>query len=192
MTAPFFPAVMFRPISREDLNQCLIAWGHRMGPIHRPTGGWSHGLVHDGELVAIVATDTLIRERVAGLTRHEAVELSRLCAARPDLSRVALRMWRAFVFPLLCEQCGFNWALSYQDAGIHSGNLYRFDGWVRFATSRSGNDSRSGRKGRRKVIWGWSDDHQLRAAARRSIEDRPSIVVTPHHMATPGRARRTH
>jgi antitoxin VapB len=158
-----FPPVVFAQIGREDLNERLVAWGHRMGPIHRPTGGWSHGLVHDGELVAVVATDTLIRERVAGLTRHEAVELSRLCAARPDLCRVTLRLWRSFVFPALRAECGFVWAVSYQDAAIHSGRLYRFDGWVRLAASRSGTDSRSGRKGRRKGIWGWSDDAETRS-----------------------------
>lgn len=168
MTFPMFPAVSFCPITREELNECLSAWGHLMGPVHRPTGGWSHGLVHDGELVAVVAIDTLIRERVAGLTRHEAVELSRLCAARPDLCRVALRLWRAFVFPVLRMQCGFAWAVSYQDAALHSGGLYRFDGWVRLADSRSGTDSRSGREGRRKVIWGWCDDNELSAASHRA------------------------
>ncbi len=72
-----------------------------MGEIHRPTRGWSYGLRHEGRLLAVVATDTLIRERVAGLTRHDAVELSRLCAAKPDLCRVALRLWRSFAFPQL-------------------------------------------------------------------------------------------
>lgn len=162
-----FPDVTFRPIDRDTLNQRLVAWGHKMGPVRRPTGGWSHALLIDGEPVAVVATDTLIRPRVAGLTRHEAVELSRLCAARPDLCRVALRLWRSFVFPALRGECGFAWALSYQDAALHSGNLYRFDGWVRLATSRSGTDPRSGRKGRRKIIWGWRDarDAPARASA---------------------------
>lgn len=157
MTPSCFPAVRFCQIGRGALNERLLAWGHRMGPVRRPTGGWSHGLFHDDELVAVVATDTLIRPRVAGLTRQEAIELSRLCAARPDLSRVALRLWRAFVFPALCQRHGFCWAISYQDAHAHSGNLYRFDGWTRLATSRSGTDSRSGRRGRSKVIWGWRD-----------------------------------
>lgn len=155
---PIFPDVVFRPIDRGTLNQCLVAWGHKMGPVRRPTVGWSHALLVDGEPVAVVATDTLIRPRVAGLSRHDAIELSRLCAARPDLSRVILRLWRGLVFPILCQECGFVWAVSYQDAAIHSGNLYRFDGWVRLATSRSGTDPRSGRKGRRKVIWGWRDE----------------------------------
>jgi len=155
MTLTIFPAVRFCQIGRVALNERLLAWGHRMGPVRRPTGGWSHGLFRDDELVAVVATDTLIRPHVAGLTRQEAIELSRLCAARPDLSRVALRLWRAFVFPALCQRHGFRWAISYQDAHAHSGNLYRFDVWTRLATSRSGTDSRSGRRGRSKVIWGW-------------------------------------
>jgi len=155
MTVPHFPDVRFSTISRDALNDCLGAWGHRMGPVRRPAGGWSHGLLHGDALVAVVATDTLIRPRVAGLTRHEAVELSRLCADRPDLCRVALRLWRSFVFPILCREHGFSWAVSYQDAHIHTGNLYRFDGWTRLAASRSGTDSRTGRLGRSKVIWGW-------------------------------------
>ncbi|TIR29317.1 MAG: hypothetical protein E5X64_17070 [Mesorhizobium sp.] len=47
-----------------------------------------------------------------------------------------VRMRRAFVFPALCQECGFVWAVSYQDAAIHAGNLYRFDGWVQPATSQ--------------------------------------------------------
>ena len=106
-------------------------------------------------LVAVAATDTLIRQKVAGLGRDEAVELSCLCAARSDMCRVVLRLWRAFFFPVLSAQRGYRWALSYQDAAIHRGNLYRFDGWTKLATSRSGVDTRTGRRGRSKVVWGW-------------------------------------
>lgn len=157
--------VLFEPIDHADLNACPLAWGHRMGPVRRPTKGWSHGLRHGGELVAVVATDTLIRPRVAGFSRCEAIELSRPCAARPDLCRVALRLWRAFVFPALCEAHGFKWALSYQDAALHSGGLYRFDGWVRLARSRSGVDPRTGRCGRDKIVWGWCEDPVVRIDA---------------------------
>ncbi|WP_292644716.1 hypothetical protein [Mesorhizobium sp.] len=73
-------------------------------------------------------------ERVC--SSHEAIELSRLCAARPDLSRAMFRMWRAFAFPTLCQECGFVWAVTYQDVAIHAGNLYRFDGWVQPSTSQ--------------------------------------------------------
>ncbi|HEV2897165.1 MAG TPA: hypothetical protein VGX71_04825 [Pseudaminobacter sp.] len=87
-----FTPVTFEPITRDYLNAHLVLWGHRMGENHRPTRGWSHGLRHEGRLLAVVAADTLIRERVTGLTRHDAVELSRLCAAKRDLCRVALRL----------------------------------------------------------------------------------------------------
>lgn len=157
MPPSIFPHVSFETIDRDTLNDALVAWNHAMGPVNRPTRGWSHGLCCDGKLLAVVATDTLIRQRVAGLSRRQAIELSRLCAAQPDLCRVALRLWRAFVFPTLCLDRGCRWALSYQDAILHSGNLCRFDGWVRLATSRSGTDPRTGRIGRRRVVWGWCD-----------------------------------
>lgn len=168
MTVPRFSDIRFTPIDRDRLNDCLLAWGHRMGPVRRPSAGWSHGLFDGADLLAVVATDTLIRPRVAGFDRREAVELSRLCAARPDLCRVALRLWRAFVFPALCEAHGLRWALSYQDAALHSGNLYRFDGWARVGRSRSGTDPRTGRRGRDKVIWGWCEDGE-----ERSVRSRP-------------------
>ena len=47
-------------------------------------------------------------------------------------------------------------AISYQDADLHNGDTYRFDGWKREGYSSSGNDSRSGRKGRNKWIWVWT------------------------------------
>lgn len=85
------------------------------------------------------------------LTRENTCELSRLCAERPHLCRVALRLWREFVFP----QLGYRYVISYQDADMHSGNTYRFDGWKRAGFSSSGTDTRSGRRGRRKWIWVW-------------------------------------
>lgn len=172
--------VVFEAITRDDLNACLLAWGHKMGEVRRPTRGWSHGLHHDGRLLAVVATDALIRERVAGFTRHEAIELSRLCAMEPGLCRVVLRLWRMFVFPELCAIRGCRWAVSYQDAVLHRGDLYRFDGWIRLGASRSGTDSRSGHSGRRKGIWGWcdeADDRRRRARGRPQDIGGPSVVA---------------
>lgn len=148
------PIAHLQAIDRMDLNRALHHWQHKMGMWHRPEfgPGLHHGLFHNGELVAVTAAGTLIRETCAGLRRDEAVELGRLCAARPGLCRVMLRLWREFVFPAL----GYEWAVSYQDAVQHTGNLYRFDGWVRLGTSRSGTDKRGDRRGYRKVIWGWS------------------------------------
>jgi len=146
------PFVSFEPISQDLLNACLVAWGHKMGPLQRGTqGAWCHALLHEGQPVAVTAAAYLIAPRVAGYSRYEAVELARVCAARRDLCRVALRLWREFVFPTL----PFAVALSYQDAALHSGDLYRFDGWRRVAFSHSGTDTRSGRPGRDKWIWVW-------------------------------------
>lgn len=158
------PLADFEQITLEQANECLVAWGHKMGPLNRPTGGgWVHALRHHGKPVAIAAADVLIRETSAGFTRDEAIELARVCAVRRDLNRVVLRLWREFVFPCL----GRPWAVSYQDAALHSGDLYRFDGWVKVGRSSSGTDKRSGRKGRNKVIWGWCADATARSAGAR-------------------------
>jgi hypothetical protein len=151
-------------IDRDAANRRLIAWEHKMGAWNRPSigGEWFHGLHHNGELVAVTAAAGLIRETCATLTRAEAFELGRLCAARPDICRAMLRLWREFVFPGIATRHGFRFVISYQDAAMHTGNLYRFDGWKRLGTSRSGTDTRAGgRKGRSKVIWAWELNQDL-------------------------------
>jgi len=148
------PVISLEPIDRECLNACLTAWGHKMGEWNRPLmKEWLHGLFHNGRPVAVTASASLIRERCGGFTRAEAFELGRVCAIRRDINRAALRLWREFVFPDICRSEGYVAVISYQDAVLHSGNLYRFDGWRVVGKSRSGSDSRSGRKGRRKVVW---------------------------------------
>lgn len=152
-----FPICTFDAIDLDTANALLYAWGHKMGRLERgDQRGWAHALFHDGRPVAVTTASYLIRERVGGglshLTRENTVELSRLCAERSGLCRVALRMWREFVFPTL----PFEAAISYQDADLHNGNTYRFDGWARSCKrSHSGTDSRSGRKGRDKWVWVW-------------------------------------
>ena len=157
----FDPLISFDPIGLEELNWCLEQWGHRMGALNRPTPTRAHGLRHNGRLVAVTATDHLMAAAVKGLARSDAIELSRVCAERPDLCRVAVRLWREFVFPTT----GRAWAISYQDAVIHGGNLYRFDGWVRLGFSHSGKDTRTGRPGRDKYVWAWNADPAIRAAS---------------------------
>jgi len=158
-----FPITSFEQISRVEANRCLIAWGHRMGPLERGNEAGTHfALLHHGRPVAVASQSTLIRECVGGglqhLTRENCCELARLCAERPGLCRVVLRLWREFVFPEL----GYRYAISYQDADLHKGHTYRFDGWTRSEQlARSGTDQRSGRKGRRKWVWVW----ELPAAA---------------------------
>jgi hypothetical protein len=129
------PLISFDAVDRGDLNRCLVAWGHKMGPWERPTyREHFHGLRHNGALVAVAAAGSLIRETAADFTRDQAFELGRLCAARPALCRVILRLWREFVL-------------------------------VKVGRSRSGTDTRNGgRRGRDKVIWGWCADAGERAA----------------------------
>ena len=150
-----FPIASFDTIELGRANQLLVAWEHKMGPVRRPMGlALCHALFHGAEPVAITVTSDLVRETVGGaawLTRENCIELSRVCAVRPGLCRVVLRMWRELVFPALDAPC----AISYQDAVLHTGNLYRNDGWQRIAFSHSGTDARSGRKGRDKYIWLW-------------------------------------
>lgn len=152
MLAP--PIVHLEAIDRDQLNRALVDWHHKMGPWERPLFGreWLHGLHWNGALVGVTAAAPLIRESCAGLSRDQAMELGRICAGWPGLCRAVLRLWRELLFPAL----GYEWVVSYQDAVAHSGNLYRFDGWLRLGTSSSGTDPRGDRRGRRKVIWGWA------------------------------------
>ncbi len=151
-----FGFVGFEPVSLADANRCLVEWGHKMGPINRGNqGATCHALVHEGRAVAVTTASNLIAPVVGGgcqwMTRDNTIELSRLCAARGGLCRVALRLWREFVFPVM----GYEFAVSYQDADLHNGNTYRFDGWERVGRARSGTDTRSGRPGRDKWVWAW-------------------------------------
>ncbi|MGX7709152.1 hypothetical protein [Methylobacterium sp. Gmos1] len=153
----FHPLVSFDAISLEELNRCLVAWEHKMGPWRRPAYGveWFHGLRFNGELVAVLAAARLIGATAGGFTRSEAFELGRVCAGRPNTNTAALRLWRETVFPALCAAHGFRWAISYQDRRLHTGGLYKWDGWVWLGQSSSGTDARSGVVGRPKNIWGW-------------------------------------
>lgn len=158
MNGSLFPMISVERVSRDAVNALLTRWGHRVGPILRPPeyGMWADALLHEGQPVACAVAATLIREHVGDklhcLNRQNTVELARICAVRPDLSRAMLRLWRELIFPSL----GFQYAISYQDAALHTGDLYRFDGWVKIAQVRaSGTDGRTGRQGRPRVIWGW-------------------------------------
>jgi DNA-binding XRE family transcriptional regulator len=158
-----FASVHIEEIENSDADKALIGWGHKMGPCRRPAGLLrSHGLFEGGRLCALTVTADLCSPTCAGFSRSQAIELARLCAERPDLNRAMLRIWREFIFP------GFErpWAVSYQDEALHSGDTYRFDGWTRLQEhAHSGVDTRSGRPGRTKTVWGWHADPTVRLAA---------------------------
>lgn len=150
-----FPTVTFTQTTLSYANTLLVEFGHKMGPLKRGNqGAICHVLLHDGRPMAVTTASNLIAPVVGGaswLMRENTIELSRLCAVRSNLNRVMLRLWREFVFPFL----GYTYAVSYQDADLHTGNTYRFDGWQRVSFSHSGTDTRSGRAGRNKFAWQW-------------------------------------
>lgn len=158
----FTPIATLQECSLDEANGLLVVWGHKMGALVRGDSGYAKpgcfALLAGNAPIAVATHSTLIRDHVGGglghMTRTDTIELSRLCAARAGLCRVMLRMWRELVFPSL----DYRFAISYQDADLHNGNTYRFDGWKRSPEkSRSGTDARHGKKGRVKWIWYWEN-----------------------------------
>ncbi|MES2753825.1 MAG: hypothetical protein V4659_04095 [Pseudomonadota bacterium] len=138
----------------------LVDWGHKMGPIRRPTFALDahHVLFQHGAPVAVASCGETVREVVGqtGILRADCIELVRLCAARRDLCRVMLRLWREMVFPEMARAHGRPLAISYQDRALHSGDTYRFDGWLAIGKGGGGGaDSRTGAPGRKMTIWAW-------------------------------------
>lgn len=166
----FVPIQHIEAIDRSDLNRLLVRWGHRMGPYARPRYAIEahHCMFAHGEPVAVTAAGETARERVGatGIRRVDCVELVRLCAVRRDLCRPMLRLWREFLFPAIAAAHGREIAVSYQDEALHSGDLYRFDGWLLVARAGGGGrDNRSGRIGRKMKVWGWPAERALAMAS---------------------------
>lgn len=165
------PLAHLEAIPRETLNRHLIEWGHKMGPYTRPSYALEahHALFEHGRPIAVSASGATVREVVGQtqLRREDVIELTRLCACRPDLCRAMLRLWREIVFPALAAVHGRQIAVSYQDEALHTGDLYRFDGWILLGKGgRGGPDTRTGRPGRKMKIWGWSGDAAVRQRLR--------------------------
>lgn len=177
MTSLLPPLVDMVAIDRGQLNACLVDWQHTIGPLCRPPYALEaiYALREAGQPVAVVAFSETVRETIGNtrLRREEVVELSRLCAVRPRLCRVMLRLATESLFPSISRSVGRPWLISYQDEGAHSGDTYRFDGWcVIGGGGRGGPDSRSGRPGRKLKMWGWppavADEVELRRDLPRS------------------------
>lgn len=154
------PPVHLERIDRADLNRLLIAWEHRMGAYTRPSYAIEahHALFHHGEPVAVTAAGETVRETIGNslIGRFEVVELARLCAARQHLCRPMLRLWREFLFPDIAVAHRRQFAVSYQDEALHTGDVYRHDGWLLIGKGgRGGRDTRTGRESRSLKIWGW-------------------------------------
>lgn len=168
MSGDIEPLISFDLIGRDEANDCLERWGHRMGPINRPIfrAPMDFGLREMGELQGVICCDTLIRE-TCGFTRRDAFELSRMCAAAPRINRALIRLFTEFAFPAVTRAWGTPWAISYQNAKMHRGDLYRFDGWLRLRETCGGADPRAAKStvsAQKRVIWGWHPSSAVRAA----------------------------
>jgi hypothetical protein len=156
------PLVGLYPITVEQANDALILWQHKLGPVHRPFRQEAFGLELDGRLVAVAISASIVGGPVAGLDRQEVVELARLSASERWACRVMLRLWR--------EACAPRWAcwpvkaaVSYSKNSMHSGDLYRFDGWQKVRTDCGGTGggtwTRKRDKGEAvvgaKTLWVW-------------------------------------
>lgn len=184
------PLGSFDLIDRDEANECLDRWGHKHGPNNRPLFGSpiDFGLREKGELIAVATADRLIRP-TCDFTRRDAFELSRLCAAAPRVSRLMLRLWTEIGYPEIVRTWGTHWALSYQDATQHSGNLYRFDGWARLRFTSGGADPRAGaetKNARKRWIWGWHPSQRQRDYRLQFEEQRRAEVAAKRRKPADG------
>jgi hypothetical protein len=168
LTQPFLidiPIGGIYPIPIEEANERLVQWDHKLGPCHRPFRQEAYGLLVDGKPIAIAISASIVNGPVAGYQRTEVVELARCAAANRWANRVMIRLWRE-----LCAPRWKNWpvkaAVSYSKNSMHSGDLYRFDGWEKIredaGSSGGGLWSRKREQGDAvygsKTLWVWRYD----------------------------------
>jgi antitoxin VapB len=155
------------PVSIDTANDLLVRWEHRLGPVHRPFRQEAYVLMVQDRPVSVATSGSIIHGPVAGYELGEVVELTRLASdpANRWATRPMLRLWRE-----VCAQLWPCWpvkaAISYSHNGLHTGDLYRWDGWTRAATSsgstgggqwsrpRAADDPRLGSKS----VWVWRYD----------------------------------
>lgn len=142
------PAAGLYPISVDDANALLVAWQHRLGSCVRPFHSEAFALEVHGRPVAVAMSASIVNGPVGGYRRDQVVELARQGACEHWANRVMLRLWR--------EVCARAWpcwpvkaAVSYSHNSMHSGDLYRFDGWrkVRDDAGSSGGGTWSTKRG---------------------------------------------
>lgn len=122
------PMAGLYPIDVDDANDLLVRWHHKLGPCERPFRSEAFVLELQGEPISVAISASTVSDTVGGYGRQEVVELARLASSTPWTNRVMLRLWR--------EACAPRWKcwpvkalISYSHNAMHSGDLYRFDGW---------------------------------------------------------------
>lgn len=149
------PIVGLYQMDVEVANRLLVEWDHKLGACERPFHQEAFALELSGEPIAVAISASIVNGPVAGFERQETVELARMGARVRWANRVMLRLWR--------ESCAQLWpcwpvkaAISYSKNSMHSGNLYRFDGWekVREDCGSSGGGTYSRRRHPTEAVHG--------------------------------------
>jgi len=162
------PIVGLYQVSVDEANVAMHEWGHQLGECHRPFHQEAFSLQLGERPLAYAISASIVNGPVGpqdgsvSYGRTEVVELARLVASERWANRVMLRLWR--------ETCARLWpcwpvkaAVSYSHNGMHTGDLYRFDGWERWRTDAGSTGGGTwGRKRSnteavygKKTLWGW-------------------------------------
>lgn len=155
-------------IEVAEANSYLDAWGHQLGPCNRPFHQEAFALFVLDRPVSVAISASIVNgpvgpsDRSVQYQRNEVVELARQASCERWANRVMLRLWREVCAPLWpCWPVKA--AVSYSHNGMHTGDLYRFDGWERWrADAGSTGGGTWGRKRSNteavygtKTLWGW-------------------------------------
>lgn len=157
-------AAALRTIPVHSANGLLKQWGHYLGACERPFGAEGWVLEVAAEPVAVAVSASIVSTTVAGWTRHQVVELARLCSAPGHrwATRPMLRLWREVAAPAW-RYWPTRAAVAYSHNRRHAGDLYRWDGWQLVTTlaGSGGGGTWTTQRGDdhvatgRKTLWLW-------------------------------------
>ena len=190
MTAVMLPLPAtdgFVPCGMDEANDLLVRWAHKLGPINRPfrSDGWL--FLVDGVPVSVAVTASIVSSHISDddgnplYRRTEVVELARLASCECWANRLMLRWWRE-VGALRWPCWSVKAAVSYHHEGLHTGDLYRFDGWrkVRSGCGSSGGGTWSSQRGAADAVTGpkslWLWKYQP-SALDRALADREASML---------------
>lgn len=163
------PLIGVYPVDIGKANEMLVAWGHKLGAVNRPFRQEAYALELNGLMISIAVSASAVNH-AGGYRRNEIVELARLASCEPWANRVMLRLWRQICAPMwACWPVKA--AISYSHNAMHTGNLYRFDGWRAIKTdcgsSGGGGWSRKRCSGDvvngKKTLWVWDYREGMRS-----------------------------
>ena len=173
------PPIEIRQLTHKQANVLTGAW-HDLGEETRPFSYTAFALYVQDEPVAVATAGTTVSasvEQSAGLNRLNTIELTRICRSPArharGVLRAMLRLWRYFLAvpywtfrPDVAKRALVTYSLPGK-----TGNLYRFDGWVRLRGCRpwhgNGTWQHGSRVGKPAALWVYRlpDGHEPDARA---------------------------